>query len=222
MRGQPRLVGLFSFYEADEHYVKGLKASMPYVDMWISHDDRGNKEYWYHEGKIRNKLIRQATEAGARWVICCDPDERYEERASVVIPHLVEQNDPYVYSFRLREMYDLTSYRVDGIWGRKRQTRLFPIKANSVYLNRPVHSPWMPTNMRIKSVELNLYHFKMMDPAKRVERVEIYNRVDQAKLQDYNYLADETHIKLEKIPYGREYRRDASLLQPAKLHQRSY
>lgn len=201
-----KLIGIFSFCEADEHYIEGMKLNLPCVDEWIANDNRGSDHLWYHEGNIRNKLVHQAIAAGADWIIGCDPDERYEFKASQAIREVVDADKQFAYEFRFREMYTPSQYRIDGIWGKKRRIKLWKVRLNAKYENRKLHSAWHDLSLPAKSLNLNIYHLKMIDPAKREKRKVIYKKVDTESIQkDYDYLTDETGIKLANIQTGRKY-----------------
>ncbi|QNH33267.1 hypothetical protein [Aminobacter sp. MDW-2] len=71
-----------------------------------------------------------------------------------------------------------------------------------------LHNLWHPKNAGFKELRsgLNLYHLKMIDPARRSARRDLLldpHRRDQAIGCDY--LADETGVRLETIPADRSY-----------------
>src|SRR5688572_24693668 len=122
-RRRPRIVAVFSF-RYDAHLVPNLIENLrPTVDGWISWDDRKSSVAFTPDNVRRKALIQAAYDAGANWVLGIDPDERLEEAAAWKLRVLV--GVPFVesWSFRLRELYATDAYRVDGIWGRKRQAR---------------------------------------------------------------------------------------------------
>ena len=206
----PQLVGLFS-YRFDAHLVPDLLSNLQgVVDAVICHDDRGNRDRWYHEGSIRTSLVSRARAIGAEWVLCMDPDERLEQTAGSKIRELIREPRKVIYGFRLREMWRPDYYRIDGIWGTKNQCRLFPLLAGQHFQNDAVHSGWMPIDpgYAFEQTELNIYHLKMMDAKSREARRDLYNALDpEKKMQPigYDYLTDESGIVLEKVPEGREY-----------------
>lgn len=205
-----KLIALYSFrydYNLVPDLIKNVEG---FVDDFISWDDRKNDALWYHEGNIRRALIEKAREAKADWVICVDPDERFEKNAGRQIRELITKKEPNIYSFKFREMWTPTQYRIDGVWGTKKKWILFPLLPNQEFMNLKVHSGWAPINSNYKQIEtdINLYHLKMIFPENRESRKEIYNKLDPNKeIQPigYDYLTDEATLQLESIPSNREY-----------------
>lgn len=204
-----KLVGLYS-YRYDHQLVPALEDNISFCDETICFDDRERSEKWYHEGRMRRKLLDAAREAGADWVLCIDPDERLEPRAGDVIRRIIRDRRPAIYRFHFRELYAPDAYRVDGIWGQKSKDILFPLLPGQKHMNLRVHSPWAPVNREYKIIHtgLNLYHFKMIDPANRKARQELYSELDPgANIQamGYDYLIDETGLQVESISAERMY-----------------
>jgi hypothetical protein len=164
----------------------------------------------------RKALIQAAYDAGTRWVLGIDPDERLEAAAGWKLRVLTSLPLVESWSFRLRELYAPDTYRVDGIWGRKRQARLFrlrdsqfPLSETGSFDTRPLHQPWVGPGLRAWRSDINLYHLKMITPERRRARRDLYNALDpEGRYQKvgYDYLADESGAAFERIPAGREYR----------------
>ena len=208
---KPKLFAVSSF-RYDEQLIPDMIQNLSFVDGFILHDDRNNPDFWYHEGDQRNKLIQAAGRAGADWVLCVDPDERFEKAAGATIRDLIASPpDPQtIYGFKFRELYHPTMYRTDGVWGDKQKYVLFPLLPENEYSNQRVHSQWAPTNSGYRRImtEINLYHLKMIDPQNRITRSIIYEELDpdnEYQKIGYKYLRDETKIALESIEIGREY-----------------
>lgn len=206
-----KLIAVFS-YRYDKALIPDLKKNLnSFVDDYVEWDDTKNTNEWYNEGEIRNGLIRKAKEKGADWILCIDPDERFEKDAGKKIRNLIKKEGEKIYSFNLRELWGKpNTYRNDGIWGKKRQIRLFPVLPNQQFMNLPVHSPWHPQNedYEIIHVDINLYHLKMISPNNREDRKNLYNKLDPKKeIQKigYDYLTDETDIELVTIQKKRGY-----------------
>jgi hypothetical protein len=201
---KPRLIAVFAFRH-DAHLVPDLLSNISgFIDGHISHDDRNHNELWCHEGKARNNLIEKARDAGANWVICPDPDERFEINAGAQIRKLIMVKEKIIYGFKLREMWTRDSYRIDGIWNTKTKFILFPLLPGQKFYCLHIHSPWHPTNKDYKKqlLDINVYHLKMIDPEQRQERRRIFNLLDpdrQIQKIGYDYLTDETDLELEKI-----------------------
>jgi len=212
---RPTVVAVFSF-RYDAHLVPDLLANLePIVDGWIAWDDRAATEAYSSEPARRRWLLEAAHQAGAHWILAVDPDERFERGTSHRIRWLVRAPGRVCWTFDLREMYTPSAYRTDGIWGRKRQKRLFPIFKNQfpivpggAFNNNPLHASWVASAYKVRHSGLNVYHLKMIAPARRAARRDLYNALDPAgkfQREGYDYLADEGQAVLEEIPPGREY-----------------
>ena len=124
---------------------------------------------------------------------------------------------PFVesWSLRLRELYAPDAYRVDGIWGRKRQARLFrlrdsyfPLSETGSFETRPLHEPWVRPGPLAWRSDVNLYHLKMITPERRRARRDLYRALDPHQRYQkvgYDYLADDRGAEFERIPAGRRY-----------------
>lgn len=205
-----KIVAAFAFRD-DHHLVPDLLTNLEgMIDDYVCWDDRANNGIYCHEGQIRNHLIREAKDRGADWILGIDPDERFERDAQHKVRELIQEKKRVVYSFRWRELWTPTQYRVDGIWGHKIKPILFPVYPGQTFMNQVLHSFWFPTNegYERKDAGLNLYHLKMISPHAREARRRLYNQVDPFKeLQriGYDYLVDESGLQLASIPEGREY-----------------
>jgi hypothetical protein len=208
-------VAVFSF-RYDAQLVPALIENLrPVVDGWICWDDRQSTAKFTGDRQRRKLLIQAAYDAGAQWVLAMDPDERLERAAAAKVPQMMRTPFATGWSFRLREMYAPDAYRVDGVWGSKRQSRLFrlfdhqfPVAEKGSYDTADLHQPWVGDRKGLRHSELNLYHLKMITPERRRARSDLYNRLDpEARFQKigYDYLADDTGAVLEKIAAGREY-----------------
>ena len=98
---------------------------------------------------------------------------------------LTSKRMPLVWCFNLREMYAADEYRVDGVWGRKSQGRLFPIYRTPLlkgitrrFPRKSLHAEFSPRGFRHRNTGLNLYHLKMIDPARRRMRRDLYAALD--------------------------------------------
>jgi hypothetical protein len=211
-RNQAVVLCAFSFrYDADL-VLDLLENVAPFTDGWLSWDDRDREDVWYHEGEVRNRLIKVALQMGADWLLPVDPDERFEARTRDVLPGLTREKRRTFLKFDYRELYTPDSYRIDGLWGTKWRYSVIPLFPNHTAANFPVHSPWYPhpppSDYGIYNTNLNLYHLKMIDPANRIARRDLYTSLDpESKIQPigYDYLTNEDNIELERIPLGREY-----------------
>lgn len=219
----PRVLAVFSF-RYDAHLVPALIENIaPLVDGWVSYDDRNAEAVFSDECRRRFQLLTAARDAGAGWVLAVDPDERFEARLAAEIPALTQPTEPCCYTFPLREMYSERHYRVDGVWGGKRQARLLSLRNAPIMPAGELHLPWsyfIPEHHLIDT-EFNLYHLKMITPERRRARAALYSHLDPDRRMQplgYDYLANDKHAKLEAIPPGRAYvpphREDGDLWMP--------
>jgi hypothetical protein len=207
---KPQIFAVFS-YRFDAHLVPDLLANIePIVDGWVAYDDRGASGIFSSEMARRRALLAEARRMGAEWILAVDPDERFEVGLKDKITALVRKRRRVAWGVRLREMYSPTEYRIDGIWGRKIQYRLFSVYDPAELVGDELHDQWFPRNGRfeLKHCDVNLYHLKMIDPKRRLARRDLYNRLDpDRKYQPigYDYLTNEAGACFETIPLGRAY-----------------
>jgi len=206
----PIILGVFSF-RYDSHLVPSLIANIrPMVDGWVSYDDRLATEAFSNEVARRRSLVSAARDAGASWALAIDPDERIEGRFARRIRALTRTTDPTAYLFDLREMYTTDSYRVDGLWGRKRIARLVSLHDDMTFDAKALHSSWHEYHprYRVRHTGANIYHLKMIAPERRQARRDLYKLLDperQYQSIGYDYLADETSLTLKRITRRRAF-----------------
>ena len=209
-RTKPYVLAVFS-YRYDAHLVPDMLANIdPLIDGWVSFDDRASSALFSDEPTRRYALLAAARDAGAQWVLAVDPDERFEASLTSAMPTLLAAQGSIAYSFANREMYDTEHYRIDGLWGRKTQTRLFRMSDDIAPSPTPLHALWhyMIPNAEVRDSGFNIYHLKMISFARRRARADLYNHLDphrQFQSIGYGYLADEQNAVFEKIPEGRGY-----------------
>jgi hypothetical protein len=207
---RPNVLAIFAF-RYDAHLVPDLIANIePMVDGWIAYDDRAGGAAFSGEPARRKALVEKAMALGARWILAADPDERFEHRLAGRMADLTAPSEPRAYVFNLREMFSPTEYRVDGVWGTKRQARLLSLHPGMNFDLPPLHSVWtdLHRRYRILPTGLNLYHLKMIAPARREARRDLYNRLDPGRSYQrigYDYLADDSGAVLKAIGRGRDY-----------------
>jgi len=207
---EPRLFAVFCFRH-DADLVPGLLDNLgAAVDDYVAYDDRGSRSAWQHEGRRQRLALERARERGAEWVLCLDPDERLEDGGARVIRQAIRTDQPVVYGFRLRELWTPTAYRVDGLWRRKRKWALFPLRPGQEFADEFLHNRWAPVNpeYRREMLDVNVYHLRMIDEERRVQRRDFYNRIDpEGAYQSigYDYMTDETGLVVEEIPEGRGF-----------------
>lgn len=209
-RRTPTVLAVFSF-RYDAHLVPALLANIePFVDGWIAYDDRRGEGVFSNEVRRRTLLLKAARDAGAKWALAVDPDERFEDSMAAAMPVLTRDESVGCYSFALREMYNERHYRIDGVWGQKRQARLLSLGQGVLTPSGELHLSWSSFVPKANPIatDFNLYHLKMIAPERRKARAALYNFLDpERRMQKigYDYLADETGAQFEPIPAGRGF-----------------
>jgi hypothetical protein len=222
---------MFSF-RYDAHLVPAMLANIgPMVDGWVSWDDRASRDIVSNDLALRLRLLQAAYQGGADWVLRVDPDERFEPALAERMDKLTARQRPIVWMFDLRELYTPDTYRIDGVWGRKRQGRLFPlfdwlfpVETSPHFDRKAFHSASYPRAFRPKKTGLDLYHLKMISPERRAHRSALYTALDPECLYQptgYTYLADEEGARFRRIAPDRLYhpphQEDGGLWMPARL-----
>ncbi|MBA3910784.1 MAG: hypothetical protein C0524_13130 [Rhodobacter sp.] len=208
--GSPTVIAVFSYrYEA--HLVPDFIANIrPFINGYVAWDDRAATAETTSEPERRNRLLAQARQMGARWILAADPDERIEASLAKRLPEMLAMGETNLWNFSFREMFTPDSYRSDGIWGRKIRISLFPVSAVGQDLHLALHGDWIASRrgFRVRDADTNIYHLRMATPGRRRLRRELYAAADptrQFQAQGYDYLDDERGMVLEKIPKGREF-----------------
>ncbi len=218
-------------YEPD-FLVEQMKENLHWFNEICVVDTRHRKnEFWIHEGEYRLLQRKALEDAGIRegdWVYVTSPDERLEDRAESIIKNAIKKvTAPTIFRFRLREMWTPNEYRIDGIWGKKTRPRLYPYLPDQKFSNKRIQQPPTPIGEYNRvSLNLNIYHLKMINPRNRTARVKAYKKTDpeykylrrnnsakwqrvdpQHKFlnQGYNYLLDESGIKLKRVSELRKF-----------------
>lgn len=210
LKRRQRVLALFS-YRFDAHLVPDLLANIdPIVDGWIAFDDRSSISVFSSEVHRRRALLQAARDAGADWVLAVDPDERFEAATALQIQTLVRKPGRVAWGFNFRELYSPDAYRVDGIWGTKKRFCLFRMFDPAERTDTGLHDLWYPRDAGFKELNcgLNLYHLKMIEPARRAARRDLYNFLDPERHDQpigYDYLADEDGARFEAIAEHRKY-----------------
>lgn len=218
----------------EEYYLPGfLKHIEKYVDAIVAVDDGStdntinilenhplckkilklpqHKSEDWNELLNRKMVINLAKEINSDWVLCCDPDERFEENFLKKIRKLINCNDIRCYHIKFRELWDgYNTFRCDGIWDKKEKGILFPLLDNMDFnYNQNHHIPWYPKEITQHiNLNYNLYHLKMIKKSDREKRKNLYNKLDPNKEMQkigYDYLTDLNNIKLKKVSFLKSY-----------------
>ncbi len=234
----PRVLALLNFYNEMRYLPDYFRNVAPQVDGIIALDDGstdgsgefaagqpsvlelitvppGDPHRW-DEPRNRRLLVQAAWRHRADWVMVVDADERLErnfrQRALAEIER-GEQEGLWAFRVKCRELWDRPdAYRSDGIWGGKTPVRLFKVRRDHVFDDRPLHGYWAPLNSQIAGdypcADLIFYHLPMLRPEDRQARQAKYLRLDpegQHQAIGYDYMTDVTGLQLTGLPAGREF-----------------
>lgn len=209
--GTPVVIAVFS-YRYDAHLVPDLIENIrPFVHGYVAWDDRAATDELTSEPERRNRLLAQARQMGARWILAVDPDERIETSFAKRLPEILALGEGNLWNFAQREMFTPDSYRIDGIWAAKKRILLFPAKATERKVDVALHGSWIAdlTGYNIRDSETNYYHLRMATPDRRRFRRDLYATADptrQFQAIGYDYLDDDRGMMLEPIPKGRAFK----------------
>ena len=173
---------------------------------------------YYDEPGGHQRLVKAALAHGAEWIMSVDADERLEVDFRLRAERVIRRGKRLGFegfSVRNRELWDSRSrYRVDGLWGRKSQPRLFRASADHRFDPRSLHGAKTPLQANVLGItplaDLFFYHMRMLLPDDRRARRLRYETLDpEARYQPeirYEYLTDERGIRLRSVPRDRGYR----------------
>jgi glycosyltransferase involved in cell wall biosynthesis len=162
-------------------------------------------------------LLEVALSLGAEWVLCIDADDRLEREFRMRCERELrraERRGYEAYSLPLRELWGSDrTYRVDGVWGKKRRARLFRPRPDHELDTRPLHAIKAPLQGRRKGkfpvADLEVYHLGMIRSEDRLARRRRYEALDpEARHQPglgYSYLTDESGIRLRRVSRKRDF-----------------
>lgn len=238
MKQSPRVIALLSFHNEMEYLADYLSNVSAQVDGIVALDDGSTDgsgdfvaghnavlglvrvapsvPHIWDESAYRRALIGAAAKHRPDWLIGLDADERLEiefrARAAIEIER-AEREGVLALSVYIRELWDSpVRYRSDGQWGSKRHARLFRQREDPEIDPKTIHGHWAPLNSKTNGGyppgDLNVYHLRMIDAARRRARRERHERLDpDRRLQPigYAHLTDETGLELSPLPVGREF-----------------
>ena len=175
----------------------------------FSHRNENSQGKFENESKNRFILLDQAAKMGADWVLCADPDLRFETRFLKNIQKVISGAEAYggnIVELYLRELWDSLDYfRVDGIWKNKNRGFLFKmLKGNFFQREERVHQCWYPSefNPRGYFTKYNVYHLGMITKEQRLARYDKFKSIlDETNNNGYGYeyLIDERNLSLQKV-----------------------
>lgn len=167
------------------------------------------------DGRNHRRLTEAAWEFDADWLLGIDADERVERdfrrRANAEITGAEAAGRSALW-VHVREIWDdPTTFRADGIWGQKRKICLFKSSRDHEFHDARVHAMWAsmpPPPGDWPQADLLLYHLRMLRTPDRAARAARYERIDPDHVWQeigYDYLLDDTSLRLEPIQPGRGY-----------------
>jgi N-acetylmuramoyl-L-alanine amidase len=166
---------------------------------------------------LQQRLLTQAgIRNGADWLLGLDADERLERSAGGRIRARIAedgQRGSDAYALPICELWDrLDAFRVDGLWGQKARTTLFRASEDHRFDDRRFHAQWgsvrRPPFGRHPRINARIYHLGTLSRKDRFERQARWRELDpDCRWQQigYDYLTDETGLKVERIEPGRGY-----------------
>lgn len=186
-----KIVAAFAYRYEPDWMIEDLKANLAWVDEFVELNDRDRAEPWGNVKERTAALMAKVAESGADWVYYTAPDERLEDGAGPVLRALAEAGKADRFRLCLRELWTPEAWRSDGMWGAKRRTRFYRVG----------------TTGKGRSMDLNIYHLKMIDPSNRAERARVHGQHNtwDNKHRGFGYMTDETGLELTEIPEGRGF-----------------
>lgn len=168
-----------------------------------------------NETRNRHRLLVEAARLGARWVICADADERFEEAFLRRLPEEADHGERTGHLLRFIKIVNLWNspkqYRADGLCGPRWTVRMFKVPDQISKRPAAMHRPWFPPDLDdAPKARMNayLYHLTMMDRRDREIRFEKFRAIDpdnQHQAVGYRHLIDEADLQLRPILPWRRY-----------------
>ena len=191
-----------------------LLAAHPAVLELLRNPPRAAREW--DEPRNRRRLIETAMRHAPDWLVAVDADERLERGFRVRARREIARAacvGHLAYWVTLRELWNgPDTYRVDGIWGNKRRARFFKARPDAALDERALHGQWAPADSFREGTspmaDVVIYHLRMIDPRDRAERQTRYQRLDPERRWQaigYEYLTDETGLRLSRVSRRRRY-----------------
>lgn len=180
-----------------------------------------SSSHQWRERENQIRLLNSARRHGASWVLACDADERYEDlflrNLRGIIQSMSALRLPAI-GILFRELWDTPrQFRVDGVWGRKTQVRLFKLPPTVQFRGgTDLHGGWCPEEIkhsgRIIQTGYHLYHMGSLRAEDRIARRDRYKRLDpENRFQSigYDYLVEQgPDARFKEVSASRAYRWD--------------
>jgi glycosyltransferase involved in cell wall biosynthesis len=166
----------------------------------------------WDEPANRRELVAAALRHGADWLLALDADERVEldfrRRAERAIGW-AELLGFSALSLPRRDLWEHPgTYRADGVWGKRRQAKLFRADPELRFSDRVLHGGWAPVGRRRAHADLLVYHLAFLTPESRAAHRRRYEELDpdgRWQPEGYAYLTDETGLRLRQVPARRGF-----------------
>lgn len=176
-----------------------------FQDVGVEWNDWGN----------RLELLARAASKGYSWVAWIDADEKLEGVSRELIEQQIREataSGCVAVRYKVKEMWNEKQWRSDGMWNNKGRVCL----QKNPLLDEFVHWRTNPTESRFHAFPIQIgdimevqdcaiLHYGMSTPELRRARVEKWERLDPThkwQPMGYQYMLDESGLKLETIPPG--------------------
>ena len=164
----------------------------------------------FFESQNRAELLAAARKHSARWVLCCDADERYETRFLEDLRELIRNPPAQVMGLSWVAVWEsLGHYKM----GKSFKYVLFPsVEPRPYYPSGRLHEPWYPRGLAgapKQILDYRIYHLGSLTRKDRLERYAKFSRIDpklKFQPQGYKHLIEESNIVVAPIPPERAFR----------------
>jgi hypothetical protein len=170
-----------------------------------------DRPHW-DEPANRRDLAAAALRHGADWLLALDADERVELAFRVRAERAVGWAELLGYaalSLPRRDLWEHPgAYRVDGLWGRRLQTKLVRAEPGLRFGDRALHAGWAPVGGRSARADVAVYHLGFMTAESRAAHRRRYEDLDpdgRWQPEGYAYLTDEAGLRVRQVPARRGF-----------------
>jgi glycosyltransferase involved in cell wall biosynthesis len=190
-----------------------ILAGEPKVLSILREDRRGPPHA--NETRNRYRMLAEAARLNARWVLCCDADERFDTAFLGRVRREAEKGERTGRPIREVRLVNLWNsrdhYRADGRCGPRWAPRMFRVPAE--FSERPfaMHRPWFPPELDTAPrayMNAYLYHLRMIAREDRERRYAKFRAIDSDNAQQqvgYAHLIDEGDLRLKPVLPWRGY-----------------
>ncbi|MFN8126000.1 MAG: hypothetical protein U0R64_05780 [Candidatus Nanopelagicales bacterium] len=207
----PHVDGIIALDDGSTDQSAAFVARQPKVLRLLSHPAHEDTDW--NDAENHRELVEASWDFGPSWLLGLDADERVERQFRKRAERIISGSDNRAYAVTVRELWDgPLQFRADGIWGQKWSARLFEARRDHQFHRQRLHCHWAPLNSRVDGTfpraDLTIYHLRMMWPADREARRRRYTTLDPTRRFQaigYDYLTDETDLRLEPVAPDRAY-----------------